>query len=201
MGRMGAEFQQRARTATVTGQNLTQTNSTMKTRSLSALTALLAGLAFLSAQAKDPDSVLNSKDEGFVKSASQMGMAEVQLGMLGSKKAAREDVKALAEKMVTDHTAMNDELKGLAAAKKVMVSVVTDPGDTENLKDLENKTSGEDFDKAFLDQLEKDHKKSISAFEEASKDGKDGEVKAFAEKHLPHLRAHLDEVKKAQEKK
>ncbi|MDZ4286744.1 MAG: DUF4142 domain-containing protein [Prosthecobacter sp.] len=174
----------------------------MKTyRSICALTALVAGLALVTSQAKDPESVLNSGDEGFVKKASQMGMAEVQLGMLGSKKAAREDVKALAEKMVTDHTAMNDELKGLAESKKVMTSVITDPNDTQNLKALENKNSGEDFDKAFLNQLEKDHKNAISAFEDAAKDSKDAEVKAWAEKHLSHLRAHLDEVKAALDKK
>jgi putative membrane protein len=168
----------------------------MKTRSLCAVTALLAGLAFVTAQAKDPESVLNKKDEGFLKSAAQMGMAEVQMGMLGTQKGSREEVKALAQKMVQDHTAVNEELKALAESKKVMVSVVTDPGDTRNLKDLENKATGEEFDKEFLDELEKSHKKAISAFEEAAKDSEDAETKAFAEKHLPHLRAHLDEVQK-----
>lgn len=173
----------------------------MKTRrSLCALVALFTGLALISTQAKDPESVLNSGDEGFVKNASQMGMAEVQVGMLGAKKAAREDVKALAEKMITDHTAMNDELKALSESKKVMTSVVIDPDATESLKSLENTNSGPDFDKAFLDQLEKNHKKTIAAFEEAAKDSKDPEVKAWAEKHLPHLKNHLDAVQTAQKK-
>jgi putative membrane protein len=110
-------------------------------------------------------------------------------------------VKALAEKMVSDHTAMNAEFKTLAESKKVEISAVTDPNDTEVLKNLEEKATGPDFDKAFLNQLEKDHKKTISLAEEITKDSKDGDLKAWADKALPNLRAHLEHVKSLQDKK
>ena len=144
---------------------------------------------------------MENDDQDFVKMAAQLGMAEVQKGMLGTKKASREEVKALAEKMVTDHTMMNDEQKTLASSKAVEISAVIDPNATEALKDLENKATGEEFDKAFLDEMEKDHEKTISAFEDAAKDGKDAQVKAFAEKHLPHLRSHLEQVKSLKDNK
>lgn len=163
-------------------------------------TAILAGFAMTNVRAADPKSVLNSQDEGFVKKVSQMGMAEVQIGMLGAKKAANADVKAFAEQMVSDHTAVNAEVKTLAESKKVEISAVTDPSDTSVLKDLEEKATGPDFDKAFLKQMEKDHKKTISLVEEISKDAKDGELKAWADKTLPSLRAHLDHVKSLQGK-
>ena len=174
----------------------------MKSRNTICLlaTAILAGFAATNTRAADPKSVLNSQDEGFVKKVSQMGMAEVQIGMLGAKKASNADVKAFAEKMVSDHTAVKAEVKTLAGDKRVEISAVTDPNDTEVLKSLEAKATGPDFDKAFLNQMEKDHKKTISLVEDISKDSKDGDLKAWADKTLPSLRSHLEMVKSLQDK-
>ncbi|MBB5036824.1 DUF4142 domain-containing protein [Prosthecobacter dejongeii] len=163
------------------------------------LTAAFAGLAMLatSVSAADSKSSLTPADEKFVKAASQHGMGEVQIAALGVKKGAREDVKALAEKMVLAHTTMNTELTALAKAKGVELSTVTDPADTEILKELENTNTGEAFDKAFLNRLEADHKEAIDLFTEASEDSKDAEVKTWAGKALPDLRNHLDAVQTA----
>lgn len=166
------------------------------------ITAFFASLALFagSLQAADPTSTLNAADEKFVKSASQLGIGEVQIAALGVKKGARADVKALAEKMVTAHTAMNTELSALAQSKGVQVSAVTDPSDTSTLKDLENTNTGMDFDKAFLNELESGHKTAISLFEDAAEDSKDAAVKAWAAKALPDLKAHLEEVQAALKK-
>lgn len=173
----------------------------MKTLTLKSLTAVFAGLAMMiSSVQADTKSGLVAADEKFVKAASQHGLGEVQVAALGVKKAAREDVKALAEKMVTAHTELNAQLSALATTKKVEVSVVTDPSDTETLKDLENTNTGTDFDKAFLNELESSHKAAISLFEDAAEDSKDAEVKAWAGKVLPDLRAHLDAVQTALKK-
>ncbi|MEN3941941.1 DUF4142 domain-containing protein [Prosthecobacter sp. SYSU 5D2] len=178
----------------------------MKNYSVPALAAaLLCAFASLTIMATpghsaDPKSILNASDEKFVKAASQMGLGEAQIAALGVKKSAREDVRAIAEKMVADHGAANTELAALAKSKGVMISVVTDPQDTEEMKDLENEPTGDGFDKAFLAQLEDDHKESIALFEDAAEDSEDAEVKAWAAKMLPTLRAHLNQVQEAQKK-
>lgn len=178
----------------------------MKSHSIHTLAAALvcafAGLTFGTSQvhAADPTSKLKAADETFVKTASQHGLGEAQIAALGVKKGAREDVKALAEKMVTDHTAANTELAALAKSKGVMLSTVTDPNDTEKMKDLENEPTGKEFDAAFLNQLEADHKKTIDLFEDAADDSEDAEVKAWAAKMLPTLRAHLEHVQTAMKK-
>lgn len=150
--------------------------------------------------AADPKSVLNASDTGFVKEASQMGLAEVQIASLGARKAARADVKALAEKIIADHSAANTELATLAKSKGVMVSAVTDPDDTEKMKDLENEDTGNGFEKAFLAELEDNHEASIELYEDAAEDAEDAEVKAWAAKMLPKLRAHLAQVQELQKK-
>ncbi len=167
-----------------------------------AFACAIAGLALIGSQlqAADPASTLSSADETFVKTASQHGLGEVQIAALGVKKASRPDVKELAEKLVTEHTAANSDLTALSQTKKVAISAVTDPKDTEKLKALEGKQTGDEFDKAFLNQLERDHKAAIALFEDASKDSKDDQVKAWAGKTLPTLRAHLDHVQAALKK-
>jgi putative membrane protein len=133
--------------------------------------------------AADSTSSLKSSDEKFVKIAT-----------LGTQKAERTDVKDLATMLVTDHTKANAELTALAESKKVQLSAVINPKAAKAFEDLE-KVSGKDFDKAFLKQLEKDHKDCISNFEDAEKNAEDADVKSWASKTLPTLRAHLDKVK------
>lgn len=174
----------------------------MKSHKLPFLATIFAALAMMtiSTHAADPKSVLDSADEKFVKTASQHGMGEAQISALGVKKSARADVKMLAEKMVTEHTAINTQIADLAKNKGVQLSTVTDPSDTSTMKDLENTATGKDFDAAFLNQLEESHKEAISLYEDAAEGSKDADVKAWAAKVLPDLKAHLEAVQAAQKK-
>ncbi|WP_395748885.1 DUF4142 domain-containing protein [Prosthecobacter sp.] len=160
--------------------------------------ALLLAIAavgnFTSLVAADTASGLKASDEKFVKMAGADGMAEVKIATLGTQKAERTDVKDLATMLVADHTKANAELTSLAESKKVQLSAVITPKAAKAFEDLE-KVSGKDFDKAFLKQLEKDHKACISNFEDAEKNAEDADVKSWATKTLPTLRAHLDKVK------
>jgi putative membrane protein len=127
-------------------------------------------------------------------------MAEVKLAELGVQKAERADVKELATMMVADHTKANDELAALAKSKSVQISQMIPEKGADKFKDLEAK-KGADFDKEFLDQMEKAHKKLIDDFEDGQKDVKDGELKAWVDKTLPTLKGHLDHIQKVKGKK
>lgn len=141
----------------------------------------------------DEAHTLNNTDSQFVKQAASDGMAEVKLAELGVQKATRADVKEFAQMMIRDHGAANNELSGLAKSKGVDVSAVIAPKAAEAFQDLE-KQGGNDFDKAFLKQMQKDHKKVVDEFESEAKDVKDGALKTFIDKTLPTLKAHLNEV-------
>src|SRR5947207_1776838 len=60
---------------------------------------------------------LSESDYKFVSNAARGGMAEVQLGQLAKEKGANAAVRDFGERMVTDHTKANDELKSLVANK------------------------------------------------------------------------------------
>ena len=167
----------------------------MKKKSITITLALCAAAAMLApnVMAAEKDT-LNATDVSFVKHAAASGMAEAKVAELGVKKASRADVKEFAEVLVKDHTLANEELKKLASTKGVELSAVIEPKHAGSFQKLE-KVSGTEFDKEFLADQVSDHKKCVSNFETASNDVTDTEVKLFAVKMLPTLKAHLEKAK------
>ena len=135
-------------------------------------------------------SQLSSSDESFLRKAAAGGAAEVELGNLAKDKATDPDVKQFAEKMVTDHTKANDELKRLAEKKGVAISDMPDSKSKREMDRL-SKLSGADFDKAYAKLMVSDHEKDVSEFQKESKDARDPEVRDFASRTLPTLQDHL----------
>ena len=141
------------------------------------------------------DDKLARGDRKFIEEAAGGGMFEVQVGQLASTRASSPDVKSYAGMLVDQHTKANDELVQLANAKGVELPAAP-PRAMRNEMDKLGKKQGAEFDKAFIDVAVKDHKKDVKAFEKASKDVKDPELKAWAEKTLPTLKEHLAQAEK-----
>ncbi len=142
---------------------------------------------------------VSEDDAKFVTEAANGGMAEVELGKLAKEKGQHLDVKAFGEMMVKDHSKANDELATLAQAKNITLPATLGT-DEQNLKDELSKKSPGDFDKSYIEDMVKDHEKDIKLFEDASKNLKDTELKAFVDKTLPTLRNHLDHAKSVKDK-
>jgi len=126
----------------------------------------------------------------FILDAGAAGMKEVELGKIAEKKAVNQGVKAFATMMVNDHTKANADLKTLATSRNV--TLVTDPDAATASTEL-NKLTGTAFDLAYVKMMTADHSKVVDLFEMASRSS-DVEVKAYAVKHLPALKAHLTQV-------
>ncbi|GGM97792.1 hypothetical protein GCM10010967_34550 [Dyadobacter beijingensis] len=130
-------------------------------------------------------------DAEFAVAAADGGLMEVQLGELAQKNAASADVKKFGETMVTEHSKASEELKTLAAQKNITLPAMLSDDKQKKYDDLAKK-EGAEFDKAYISFMVDDHKEDISEFEEAAKDAKDPEVKAWAEGKLPTLKHHLE---------
>ncbi len=132
-------------------------------------------------------------DAKFVVEAANGGMTEVDLGKLATLKATNAKVKEFAGMMVTDHSKANEELKALAKNKNITLPDSVSSESKSTMKSLTEK-SGADFDKAYVSEMVDDHKKDVSMFENASKNVKDPDLKAFVDKTLPVLKAHLEKI-------
>lgn len=147
---------------------------------------LIAAAALAAAMAAQAQ--VSKKDQNFMTRAAAGGLYEVAAGTLAQEKGRSPTVKAFGEMLIKDHTAANGELKALASAKGVTLPTAVP---TDKKKRLDKIAKAKDFDKEFVDEVGvDDHKKDIQLFEKASKDADDAEVKAFAAKTLPTLKAH-----------
>ena len=142
---------------------------------------------------------VNEVDSKFVTEAANGGMAEVELGKLAQSKGSSDDVKAFAQMMVTDHSKANEELKTIAEDKGITLPAAPAQAQQQVKNDL-GQQAGTSFDKAYINVMVEDHKKTVALFEEASKNSKDSELKAFADKTLPTLKMHLEHSQSLQRK-
>jgi putative membrane protein len=133
-------------------------------------------------------------DKKFVREAAQGGMAEVELGKLATEKASSDEVKKFGQRMVDDHTKAGNELKQIAGEKGIVVSQQLSAKD-KMTKDRLSKLSGEQFDKAYMADMVKDHTQDVADFQKEANSGADSDVKNFAAKTLPTLQDHLREAK------
>ncbi|MBA2493213.1 MAG: DUF4142 domain-containing protein [Acidobacteria bacterium] len=138
-------------------------------------------------------------EKEFMTTAAQGGMAEVKLGEMASTKAQNAEVKAFAQKMVTDHGKANAELKDLAKKKNFTLPTDVSEDQKETYDELA-KLSGAEFDKEYVKTMVDDHEKDVDAFQEQADDGDDADTKAFAAKTLPTLKSHLEMIKKIDDK-
>ena len=133
-------------------------------------------------------------DAEFAVAAANGGMAEVALSKIAEEKATDPKVKEFAKQMIKDHSKANDELKTIASSKNITLPSAPNEEKQKAASDLGG-MSGSNFDKAYISQMKKDHEQTVKLFEDAQKDVKDADLKAFIEKTLPVIKAHAEHVK------
>lgn len=142
-----------------------------------------------------PAMTVSADDAKFATMAANGGMTEIELSKLAETKATNAQVKAFAAMMVKDHSAAGKELMAVAKAKNITLPATIDNDSQKAVSDLNAKT-GADFDKAYVNAMVDDHKKTVSAFEDASKNLKDPDLKGFVDKTLPTIKMHLSHIQK-----
>jgi putative membrane protein len=142
-----------------------------------------------------PDSKPSLGDQKFLKEAAGGGAAEVQLGQLALERAASPEVKQLAQRMIDEHSKTNARLAETLAAQGVSVSSEL-PSEAYRSYEKLSKLSGASFDRAYLQDLVKDHRKGVQLYEEQARNGKDPALRQFAATTLPTLRDHLQQAER-----
>ena len=134
---------------------------------------------------------VTADDRQFMMDAAAGGMMEVQAGQTAQQNASSQKVKDFGAWMVTDHTKANDELKSIASSKNVTLPDSLPADKKEHLMAMA-KMKGKAFDSHYMDMMVNDHKATVAKFEKAASSASDADVKAFAAKTLPIIKAHND---------
>lgn len=123
---------------------------------------------------------------------------EIKDGNLGLTKACDSGVKEFAQHLVTDHTANLAEVEALAAQLGVVVTNVVFTKSEQKAID-QHKAQMDmiatlttcDFDEMYIEEMIEAHEFAIKTVRRAQQVATDAGVKAYLDKTLPALEAHL----------
>ena len=145
--------------------------------------------------AKSGSNGFSMADKHFLKTAAQGGMAEVKLGQLAADKGGTEAVKDFGNKMVQDHTKLNDAMMpfiqqaGLSAPTKLSAK-------DQALYDRLNKLSGAAFDSAYTSAMMKDHSMDKAEFKKEMASTKNTQLRDAVKQGEQTIDEHLEMVHK-----
>lgn len=164
-----------------------------RTHTMIATIAVLSVLGLAWTVAAQQGAPTNTKvqrtDRNFIEKAAEGGKEEVELGRLAQGKASNDAVKQFAQRMVEDHGNANKELMQLAANKGVKLD---DKAPKKNsMMNRLSKLQGADFDREYVKEMVKDHKKDVAEFRRMHSGAVDPNLKAWIDKTLPTLEDHL----------
>ncbi|HSU78019.1 MAG TPA: DUF4142 domain-containing protein [Burkholderiales bacterium] len=161
-----------------------------------ALGAVLAVPAAYAQQVKDlfnkssADQKIDNADAAAMKQLAQANLNEIEGGKGAAAKAQNPQVKQFAQKMVTDHQQMLNELQTLAKSKGVALPTSGSLKDQAQMKIME-KTAGADFDKKYMEQMVKEHQKDVQETQDLVAKAKDPQFKAAVQKAHAKIQEHL----------
>lgn len=164
--------------------------------------SVIAALAFAAAAAtaapKTMKTTLNATDHHFLETAVMANMSEVQLGHLALKKSSNDQVKKFAQYMINDHSRANGKFVRTAGRKHVVPPKTVGAENLKTYKAL-SALNGDKFDRAFMQDMVKDHTKDVAEFQKATRTVKDPDLKALAKETLPVLQQHLQMAKQIEQ--
>ncbi|MGH9572032.1 MAG: DUF4142 domain-containing protein [Candidatus Acidiferrales bacterium] len=147
-----------------------------------------------SSQTTTNTATTSTSDTQFAKEASQANLGEIKLGQLAQQKGTDSSVKDFGKQMETDHQHAQDQLKDAAQKENITLPTALSAKDQATYDRL-SKLSGSQFDKAYAQDMVKNHTTDIAKFKHEANSGKNASIKSFASQTLPTLQQHLNMAK------
>lgn len=129
-------------------------------------------------------------EQRFANELSQGNLAEVKLGKMIKDKAKSQAVRDFAERMISDHSSLEKDLRKWATKKGA--TLPNQPGQEEEriYKELSG-MEGPELDRKYIRGMLDDHKKDVAKIQKFVMYSRDSELKALLNKTLPILENHL----------
>jgi putative membrane protein len=164
------------------------------------LNAILATAMLMAAATVNAQSPNDAQIASIVVTANQV---DINAGKLAQMKGHNVEIKAFAQQMITDHTAVNKQAVALVTKLKVTpednaTSQSLAAGGVDNLKNLKALT-GSAFDKAYIDHEVTYHQQVIEALDKTLiPSAQNAELKALLVAVRPAFVGHLEHAQKIQ---
>ena len=158
------------------------------------MSASLVGMLMTGASAGEKNAPL---DNDFLIKVASCHNADIEISKLADKRSASSPVKDFASMLIKEHKTSYDRVGMLLKTRKLGVVTGLEKETRDELKRIGG-LEGNDFDRAYLQCMVKEHKYAIRFFENQVKNGKEQEIRSFAQEMLPDLRKHLTKAEDLQ---
>jgi putative membrane protein len=198
----------------------------MRTLWIAPIAALVAAAAPLTyaqsqkpptpAERQAPGQERTKADTAFIQQALMSGREEVELAKLAAEKSQNAQIKQFAQMLVSDHTAVNEQLTLLGRrdgaatprdgarrgdADRPASPPAASPGAAPTSAKAQElaKLDGAEFDRRFMAMIVEGHEKSVDLYTRESESGSDPAAKKLAGETLPKIKEHLQQAKSLQQ--
>lgn len=144
-----------------------------------------------------PSRAMPMDDKSFLKQAAIDNRMQIEMGKLAAQKASNADVKQFGQKLADDQEKTAQELQQLAAKENVPMQNKLDAKHQAKIDKLA-KLNGASFDKAFLKEQSHNSRDELEQFEAEAERGAHPDVKSFATRITPMLKAQRETAKDLQ---
>jgi putative membrane protein len=131
-----------------------------------------------------------SADMPFVREAASGNLMEIQLGQLAQNKASNPAVKQFAQRMVSDHNNLQNQLTSVASTGGQSFTPTMDSRHQNQINRLQG-LSGAEFDRNYMSLMIRAHQRDVNNFQSQSQSANSTQVRTLATNSLPVLQQHL----------
>jgi putative membrane protein len=135
----------------------------------------------------------SSADKTFIEDSSQGSLFEVNVAKLALEKSKDPNVRKFAERMITDHEKLIEQMKPIAMQYHVKTPTGPSIADRAKYEELKLK-SGTDFDRAYVEAMVKDHNEDLQKFIAEENSTQVPELKATVAKGEKVIREHTQMI-------
>jgi len=130
-----------------------------------------------------------SQDSKLIFQMASSNIMEVRLGQMAQQKASNASVKQFGQRMVTDHTNLENQLTSLVSKNGTFQPKLAKEAEAE-VSRLE-KLSGTEFDRQYMTAMIQHHQQDVSALQGAGQTARSAEARQIVASALPVLQQHL----------
>jgi putative membrane protein len=129
-------------------------------------------------------------DTAFIREVRTDNQVEIRLGNVAEKRASNSAVKQFAQKMVSDHTTLNNQWGSVATRNGLTAPANLDAAQQQLVSRLSS-LSGAEFDREYMGSMVQAHQEAVATFQRLGPSAQSPEVRQLASSGLPILQQHL----------
>jgi putative membrane protein len=129
-------------------------------------------------------------DMPFIRHAGSSNLMEIRLGQVAQSRASNSTVRQFGQRMVDDHTRMQNQLTALVSSTGVPFTAAMDSRHQRQVSRIEQ-LSGAEFDRAYMQAMIQGHQEDVNQFQTQSQSARSTQIRNLASSSLPVLQQHL----------